>query len=120
VPKRPETESEKAFAEFLKERDYESEYEPAVDGKTKNIDFRVHLNGARLFFEVKEFAAKEIKAGDGGASSPYKAIYAKIEGSLEQLAKYTEFFRDLRRYTPVVIQNTQQVNDGNQHLNVSS
>ena len=100
MPKKPETESEIAFAEFLKERGYESEYEPAVDGKTKNIDFRVHLNGAPLFFEVKEFAAKEIKAGEGGAFSPYKPIYAKIEGSLEQLAEYSEFSSSLVLYAP--------------------
>jgi len=100
VPKRPETESEIAFAEFLNERGYESEYEPAVDGKTKSIDFRVHLNGAPLFFEVKEFAAKEIKAGEGGAFSPYMPIYAKIEGSLEQLAEYSEFSSSLVLYAP--------------------
>lgn len=60
----------------------------------------MHLKGAPLFFEVKEFAAKEIKAGEGGAFSPYKPIYAKIEGSLEQLAEYSEFSSSLVLYAP--------------------
>jgi len=100
MTKKPETESEIAFAEFLKKCGYKSEYEPAVDGKTRNIDFRVMLGETPLYFEVKEFAAKEIKAGEGGAFSPYKPIYAKIEGALEQLAQYGEFCSSLVLYAP--------------------
>jgi hypothetical protein len=81
VAKKPETESERALEACLKERGFESEYEPVIDGKTKRIDFRVQVNDTPLFFEVKEFAAKQIKE-NGGAFNPHKPIYAKIEDAL--------------------------------------
>ena len=91
MPKRPETESEKAFAEFLTERGYESEYEPAVVGKTKNIDFRVHLNGAPLFFEVKEFAAKEIKQVRAVHSVRISQSMQRSKGPLSSLRSIASF-----------------------------
>lgn len=39
-------------------------------GKTKNTYSRVMLGETPLYFEVKEFAAKEIKAGEGALSGP--------------------------------------------------
>src|SRR5205823_15005146 len=71
-----------------------------VDGKARNLDFRMMLGETPLYFEVKEFAAKEIKKGEGGAFSPYKPIYAKIDGVLEQLAQYSEFCSSLVLYAP--------------------
>lgn len=99
MSKKPETESERAFEVCLRERGFAPEYEPVVEGKTKRIDFRVQVEGRVLFFEVKEFAIKEIKEG-GGAFDPHKPIYAKIEDALPQLAEYAEFCCALVLYAP--------------------
>jgi hypothetical protein len=41
------------------------------------------------------------------------------DGYNRQFLRVLRQLRDLRRYAPVVIQNAQQVNVGNQQLNVS-
>ncbi len=45
--------------------------------------------------------------------------YRLADGYNRQFLRVLRQLRDLRRYTPVVIQNAQQVNVGNQQLNVS-
>lgn len=98
MSKKPETESERAFEACLKERGFEPEYEPVIEGKGKRLDFRVQVNDTPLFFEVKEFAVKEIK--ECGEFDPHKPIYAKIEGALPQLSEYAEFCCALVLYAP--------------------
>jgi len=117
MPKIPKKESELAFEACLKERGFDQpEYEPAVEGKTKNLDFRVHMGETPLFFEVKEFAEKEIEAGiTGGPVDPYEPIYRKIEGALEQIAQYEEYCCSIVLYAPdasFVSLNTQTVLGG--------
>lgn len=46
-------------------------------------------------------------------------IWLLREAKLAPLLEAVRQLRDLRRYAPVVIQNAQQVNVGNQQLNVS-
>ena len=65
------------------------------------------------------------------ASSGWKSPYQSEADAVDQAHRFADGYnrqflrvlrqlRDLRRYTPVVIQNAQQVNVGNQQLNVSS
>jgi hypothetical protein len=62
----------------------------------------------------------------GGWKSPYQSEADAIEqahrladGYNRQFLRVLRQLRDLRRYSPVVIQNAQQVNVGHQQLNVS-
>jgi hypothetical protein len=63
----------------------------------------------------------------GGWKSPYQSQADAIEqahrladGYNRQFLRVLRQLRDLRRYAPVVIQNAQQVNVGNQQLNVAA
>src|SRR6185369_900270 len=63
---------------------------------------------------------------DGGWKSPYQSEAAAVDqahkladGYNRQFLRVLRQLRDLRRYAPVVIQNAQQVNVGNQQMNVS-
>jgi hypothetical protein len=107
VLKKFEKESELALEACLKERGFAPDYEPVIEGKIKRIDFRAQVNETPVFFEVKEFAVKEIKKGKikedkitGGMFNPHKPIYAKIEDALPQLAEYAEFCCALVLYAP--------------------
>lgn len=62
----------------------------------------------------------------GGWKSPYQSeadavdqAHRLADGYNRQLLRVLRQLRDLRRYAPVVIQNAQQVNVGNQQVNVS-
>jgi hypothetical protein len=64
--------------------------------------------------------------GSSGWKSPYQSeadavdqAHRLAEGYNRQFLRVLRQLRDLRRYAPVVIQNAQQVNVGNQQLNVS-
>jgi hypothetical protein len=61
-----------------------------------------------------------------GWKSPYQSeadavdqAHRLADGYNRQFLRVLRQLRDLRRYTPLVIQNAQQVNVGNQQLNVS-
>ena len=61
-----------------------------------------------------------------GWKSPYQSeadavdqAHRLADGYNRQFLRVLRQLRDLRRYTPVVIQNAQQVNVGNQQVNVS-
>ncbi|HET8670641.1 MAG TPA: hypothetical protein VFM05_08475 [Candidatus Saccharimonadales bacterium] len=61
-----------------------------------------------------------------GWKSPYQSeadavdqAHRLADGYNRRFLRVLRQLRDLRRYTPVVIQNAQQVNVGNQQLNVS-
>ena len=61
-----------------------------------------------------------------GWRSPYQSEADTVDqadrladGYNRQFLRVLRQLRDLRRYTPVVIQNAQQVNVGNQQVNVS-
>ena len=63
----------------------------------------------------------------GGWKSPYQSeadavdqAHRLADGYNRQFMRVLRQLRDLRRYTPVVIQNAQQVNVGNQQVNVSA
>jgi hypothetical protein len=63
----------------------------------------------------------------GGWKSPYQSeadavdqAHRFADGYNRQFLRVLRQLRDLRRYAPVVIQNAQQVNVGNQQVNVSS
>ena len=63
---------------------------------------------------------------EGGWKSPYQSeadavdqAHRLADGYNRQFLRVLRQLRDLRRYAPVVIQNAQQVNVGNQQLNVS-
>lgn len=69
---------------------------------------------------------QERRFASGGWKSPYQSEADGIEqahrladGYNRQFLRVLRQMRDLRRYTPVVIQNVQQVNVGNQQVNVS-
>ena len=62
----------------------------------------------------------------GGWKSPYQSeadavdqAHRLADGYNRQFLRVLRQLRDLRRYAPVVIQNAQQVNVGNQQLNLS-
>jgi hypothetical protein len=61
-----------------------------------------------------------------GWKSPYQSeadavdqAHRLADGYNRQFLRVLRQLRDLRRYAPVVIQNAQQVNVGNQQVNVS-
>jgi hypothetical protein len=67
------------------------------------------------------------RESDRGWKSPYQSeadavdqAHRLADGYNRQFLRVLRQLRDLRRYTPVVIQNAQEVNVGNQQMNVSS
>jgi hypothetical protein len=85
------TESETQFVEYLRSRALgEPDRHPALNGnmKGKRPDFGLTLNGIRFFFEVKEFADRNIP--ESGAFNPHAPVYNKIEEALAQFDEYTE------------------------------
>jgi hypothetical protein len=100
MQKRPTTDSELAFQAYLEEHGFDNpDFQPPVLGKTKFIDFRVWSGVMPLFFEVKEFEGKEVKARiANGAGDPYKSIYGKIENAMPQIAQYEDFCCSLVLY----------------------
>jgi hypothetical protein len=75
-------------------------------------------------YDAQREALKRYEAG--GWKSPYQSEADAIEqahrladGYNRQFLRVLRQLRDLRRYAPVIIQNAQQVNVGNQQLNVS-
>ncbi|HBB98615.1 MAG TPA: hypothetical protein DC054_24800 [Blastocatellia bacterium] len=85
------TESETQFIEYLRSRGLaEPHRHPALNGnkKGKRPDFGLTLNGTPLFFEVKEFADRNIP--ESGSFSPYAPVYNKIEEALDQFDEYAD------------------------------
>lgn len=83
-----------------------------------------HERVMRAYDEQRE-ATKRFEAG--GWKSPYQSeadavdqAHRLADGYNRQFLRVLRQLRDLRRYAPVVIQNAQQVNVGQQQLNVSS
>ena len=75
--------------------------------------------------DAQREALKRYEAG--GWKSPYQSeadavdqAHRLADGYNRQFLRVLRQLRDLRRYAPVVIQNAQQVNVGNQQLNVSA
>src|SRR5262245_37517424 len=81
--------SEKLFEQYLAQNGYGFDYEPAISGKAKKIDYRVFFEGAETFLEVKEFREASNTLIDG-AFDPYKRIHDKLEDSWEQLNEYRD------------------------------
>lgn len=82
-----------------------------------------HERVTRAHDEQRE-AAKRFEAS--GWKSPYQSeadavdqAHRLADGYNTQFLRVLRQLRDLRHYTPVAIQNAQQVNVGNQQLNVS-
>jgi hypothetical protein len=82
-----------------------------------------HDRALRVHDEQRE-ALKRYETG--GWKSPYQSeadavdqAHRLADGYNRQFLRVLRQLRDLRRYSPVVIQNAQQVNVGNQQVNVS-
>ena len=84
----------------------------------------VHERATRTY-DVQREAVKRFESN--GWKSPYQSeadavdqAHRLADGYNRQFLRVLRQLRDLRRYTPLVIQNAQQVNVGNQQVNVSS
>lgn len=69
---------------------------------------------------LKRFASSGWKSPYQSEADAIEQAYRLADGHNRQFLRVLRQLRDLRRYAPVVIQNAQQVNVGNQQLNVSS
>jgi hypothetical protein len=127
-----------ALAQYLAIRDsFADQWQPQggiesalIDMLTMAFSLQMHWSTIahervmRTHDEQRE-AIKRFEAG--GWKSPYQSEADAIEqahrladGYNRQFLRVLRQLRDLRRYAPVVIQNAQQVNVGNQQLNVSA
>ena len=69
--------------------------------------------------QVKRFESSGWKSPYQSEADAVDQAHRLADGYNRQFLRVLRQLRDLRRYTPVVIQNAQQVNVGNQQLNVS-
>jgi hypothetical protein len=69
--------------------------------------------------QLKRFEASGWKSPYQSDADAIEQAHRLADGYNRQFLRVLRQLRDLRRYTPVVIQNAQQVNVGNQQLNVS-
>lgn len=69
--------------------------------------------------QVKRFESSGWKAPYQSEADAVDQAHRLADGYNRQFMRVLRQLRDLRRYTPVVIQNAQQVNVGNQQVNVS-
>src|SRR6266446_6536604 len=96
-----ETESEKQFVAYLQSRGLgePDRHPPLKENKSgRRPDFGLTLEGIRFFFEVKEFAERDIP--ESGSFDPYAPVYNKIEKALAQFDEYTEHPCSLVLYSP--------------------
>jgi hypothetical protein len=70
--------------------------------------------------QLKRFASSGWKSPYQSEADAVDQAYRLADGYNRQFLRVLRQLRDLRRYAPVVIQNAQQVNVGNQQLNVSA
>jgi hypothetical protein len=68
---------------------------------------------------LKRFASSGWKSPYQSEADAVDQAHRLADGYNRQFLRVLRQLRDLRRYAPVVIQNAQQVNVGNQQLNVS-
>ena len=127
-----------ALAQFLAIRDqFADQWQPQggiesamVDMLTISFSLQMYWSGIAhdRALRVHNRQRESLKRYESsGWTSPYQSEADAIEQAQKLADGYNRQFlrvlrqvRDLRRYTPVVIQNAQQVNVGNQQLNVSS
>jgi hypothetical protein len=101
-----------------------------IDMLTMAFSLQMHWSGIAHDRAIRNHDAQREQAKryeSSGWKSPYQSEADGIEqahrladGYNRQFLRVLRQLRDLRRYTPVVIQNAQQVNVGNQQLNVST
>jgi hypothetical protein len=126
-----------ALAQYLAIRDaFADQWQPQGGIELAMIDmltmaFSLQMHWAQIAHErvtrthnEQREATKRLEAG--GWKSPYQSeadavdqAHRLADGYNRQFLRVLRQLRDLRRYAPVVIQNAQQVNVGNQQLNVS-
>jgi len=70
--------------------------------------------------QLKRFASSGWKSPYQSEADAVDQAHRLADGYNRQFLRVLRQLRDLRRYAPVVIQNAQQVNVGNQQLNVSA
>ena len=70
--------------------------------------------------QVKRFESSGWKSPYQSEADAVDQAHRLADGYNRQFLRVLRQLRDLRRYAPVVIQNAQQVNLGNQQVNVSS
>ncbi len=123
-----------ALAQFLAIRDqFADHWQPQGGIESALIDmltisFSLHMywstvaNQLAMWHTEQQKDCRNLKTW----KSPYQfeadaveQAYRLADGYNRQFLRVLRQLRDLRRYTPVVIQNAQQVNVGNQQLNVS-
>ncbi|MBI1762164.1 MAG: hypothetical protein HYR56_12095 [Acidobacteria bacterium] len=91
------TKSELLFDQYLAERGYVFEPQPKMlAGKTHQLDDRVSIGGADLYFDVKEFEGDQsLPPGTGIFAEeeldPYRRIFTKIKKASKQFDDYKEF-----------------------------
>ena len=125
------------LAQYLAIRDsFADQWQPQGGIESAMIDmltmaFSLQMHWAKVAHErvtrshdEQRDATKRFEAS--GWKSPYQSeadavdqAYRLADGYNRQFLRVLRQLRDLRRYSPVVIQNAQQVNVGNQQVNVS-
>jgi hypothetical protein len=125
------------LAQYLAIRDsFADQWQPKGGIESALIDmltmaFSLQMHWAKIAHErvtrthdERRKATKRFEAN--GWKSPYQSeadavdqAHRLADGYNRQFLRVLRQLRDLRRYTPVVIQNAQQVNLGNQQMNVS-
>lgn len=84
--------SEELFERYLQAQGAEFDHEPAIPGKKKHPDYRVHWNGVDLFCEVKGLFKQRPFPSEvtGGPWDPYRRIRDKIEKAREKFKEYKD------------------------------
>lgn len=126
-----------ALAQFLAIRDqFADQWQPQggiesamIDMLTLSFSLQMYWSGLAhdRALRVHDEQRKQLKRYESsGWKAPYQSEADAIEqahrladGYNRQFLRVLRQLRDLRRYTPVVIQNAQQVNVGNQQMNIS-
>jgi hypothetical protein len=126
-----------SFAQYLAIRDsFADQWQPRGGIESAMIEMLAIAYSLQMYWsgiahdralrvhDAQREALKRYEAG--GWKSPYQSEADAVEqahrladGYNRQFLRVLRQLRDLRRYAPVVIQNAQQVNVGNQQLNVS-
>jgi hypothetical protein len=126
-----------ALAQYLAIRDsFADQWQPQggiesamIDMLTISFSLQMYWSGLAHDRAVRNHDAQreqEKRYEASGWKSPYQSeadavdqAHRLADGYNRQFLRVLRQLRDLRRYTPVVIQNAQQVNVGNQQVNVS-
>jgi hypothetical protein len=126
-----------SLAQYLALRDsFDDQWQPQGGIESVMIDMLTSAFSLQMYWTAiahdravrihDEQRGQEKRFASSGWKSPYQSeadavdqAHRLADGYNRQFLRVLRQMRDLRRYTPVVIQNAQQVNVGNQQVNVA-